>query len=212
MPTVKKAPQIKVIISKGRRTLASGRQRPVTGRSSSPKPGKTIPAEGKPKPGKAIPQQKITFKKGFGRPLDLSDIQKRHEQFLRQQREGKVKVTSIVGRDPRTGRRETLRVKYKRGVKVAAERQKQFALFGELEVIKEMSVTSSWVDMIHLVKFRGEPALAITFRDGFTALYPTTNIRDYEAMSKSASEGKFVWAALYHGRPGRGAPYISIGF
>ncbi len=157
----------------------------------------------KEKPGqpkaKTPPQQKITFKKGFGGALSAGAIKKRHQQFLRQQRELKVKVRSIVARKGR-------------GVKVAAKRLKQFAGFGEMEVIRERKVSSSWVSMIHLVKYQNRPALAITFRSGFVALYTTSNVRDYEAMSRAASKGKYVWAALYHGRPGAGAPYVSIGF
>ena len=145
------------------------------------------------------PQQEIKFKKGYGKATKAADIKKRHQQFLRQQREGKVKVRSIVGRKGR-------------GVKVAAGRLKQFAAMGEMEVIREKSVTSSWVRMIHLVKFRKQPALAVTFRNGFTALYTQSNVRDYEAMSRSASKGKYMWAAIYHGVPRAGSPYISIGF
>lgn len=171
-------------------------------------------------PGAKPPQQKIKFAKGFGKPLAQSAIKKRHQQFLRQQREGKVKVRSLVGRDVATGRQAVSRVTFKRGVKVATGRLKQFAGHGQLEVIKdskgrlmEKSVSSSWVSMIHLVMFNGTPALAVTFRkSGFVALYPTTNIRDYEAMSRAASKGKYIWTALYHGRKGMGAPYISIGF
>lgn len=160
-----------------------------------------------------VPQQKIKFVKGAGKPIDAASIKKRHQQFLRQQREGKVKVRSLVGREGRVGRQPARRQReFRRGVRVATTRLKQFASFGEMEVIREVRVTSSWVSMIHLVKFQNRPALAITFRDGFTALYPTTNIRDYEAMSRTASKGKFIWAALYHGIPGSGAPYISVGF
>jgi len=145
------------------------------------------------------PQQLVPFKPGAGKPFDPESIKLRHRQFLRQQRENKIKVRSIVARRGR-------------GVAVAARRLKQFAEFGEMEVIREMPVTSSWVSTIHLVKYQNQPALAITFHSGFTALYPTTNIRDYEAMSRSASKGKYIWASLYHGVPGAGAPYISIGF
>ncbi len=154
----------------------------------------------------APPQQKIRFRKG------VADAAKRAQQFDRQQRENQRIARSIVKRDVATGRQAVSRVTFKRGVKVAAGRLKQFAGFGELEVIREMNVTSSWVSQIHLVNFRRQPALAITFRSGFTALYPTTNIRDYEVMSAAASKGKFIWASLYHGIPGAGAPYISIGF
>ncbi len=163
-------------------------------------------------PGGPPPQQKIRFRKGVGKPLAPASIKKRSQQFERQQRENKVKVRSLVGRDPATGRQAVSRVTFKRGVKVAAKRLKQFAGFGELEVIREMNVTSSWVAAIHLVNFRREPALAVTFRSGFVALYTTTNIRDFEAMSSSASKGKYIWRALYFGVPGAGAPYISIGF
>ncbi len=159
------------------------------------------------------PQQKIKLVKGAGTPTGAPSIAKRHQQFLRQQREGKVKVRSLVGRDVARGRQASTRVTFKRGAKVATTRLKQFAEFGVLDVIREVKVTSSWVDTIHLVMLRDGPALAITFRkSGFTALYPTTNIRDYEAMSRAASKGKFIWAALYHGRPGQGVAYQQITF
>jgi hypothetical protein len=158
------------------------------------------------------PQQKIKFKMGFGKADVAADIAKRKKQFQRQQRENLARARSLVGRDPATGRQAVSRVTFKRGARVSAGRLKQFAEFGELEVIREMRVTSHWVSQIHLVVFRNQPALAITFRSGFTALYPTTNIRDYERMSASASKGGYIWATLYHGRPGAGAPYISIGF
>lgn len=167
------------------------------------------------------PQQKITFKKGYGKPFDPEAIKKRHQQFLRQQRELKAgPVRSLVGRAEQRGYQKRITgIEYKRGVKVAAKRLKQFAGHRQYEVITdkngrpiEKKVSSSWVSMVHLVMFNNQPALAITFHDGFTALYTSSNIRDYEAMSLSASKGKYIWAALYHGQPGRGAPYISIGF
>lgn len=158
------------------------------------------------------PQQRIKFKKGFGEALDKADIAKRKKQFERQQRENKVKARSIAGRDVATGRQAQRRSRFARGVRVATKRLKQFAEFGQLEIIREQHVTSSWVSMIHLVQLAGKPALAISFHDGFTALYPTTNIRDYETMSAAASKGGYIWATLYHGRPGQGAPYQSIGF
>lgn len=161
---------------------------------------------------KRRPQQGIRFKKGFGKPLAQADIEKRSQQFLRQQRENKAIARSIVGRDVATGRQATRRVTFKRGARVAAARLKQFAEFGNLEVIREVRVTSSWVSMIHLVQMRNGPGLAITFRDGFTALYPTTNIRDYETMAAAASKGKYIWTVLYHGIPGAGAPYQSVSF
>ncbi len=53
--------------------------------------------------------------------------------------------------------------------------------------------------------------LAITFRkSGFVALYPTTSIKDFEIMAASASKGKYIWTALYHGIPGAGAPYQEL--
>ena len=162
--------------------------------------------------GHTRPQQKIKLRIGHGKPLDPEDIATRKRQFQRQQRENKAKVRSLVRRDVATGRQASRRSQFKRGVAVATTRLKQFAEIGEMEVIREKAVSSSWVSMIHLVKLRGQPALAVTFRSGFTALYPTTNIRDYEAMSAAASKGGYIWAALYHGRPGQGAPYQQIGF
>jgi len=157
------------------------------------------------------PQQLVPFKPGAGKAFDPESIKLRHRQFLRQQRENKIKVRSIVRRSKQTGFQRRIKgVVFKRGVVVASTRLKQFAEFSEMEVIREMPVTSSWVSTIHLVKYQNQPALAITFHSGFTALYPTTNIRDYEAMSRSASKGKYIWASLYHGVPGAGAPYITF--
>jgi len=177
--------------------------------SSTTRPG-TKPT---PQIRKATPQQKIVFKKGFGKQFSPEDIAKRKKQFQRQQRENKKIARSLVKRDPSRGRQSARRSKFKRGQAVATKRLKLFrANIGELEVIKEMNVSSSWVSKIHLVMVSRRPALAITFHDEFVALYPTTNIRDYEAMSRSASKGGYIWAALYHGRPGQGVAYQSIGF
>lgn len=189
--------------------MATIRKRPATRKAASTmRPGTKVTPQSR----KRRPQQKITFKKGFGKPLAQADIEKRSRQFLRQQRENKVIARSIIGRDVATGRQAARRVTFKRGQRVATTRLKQFAEFGNLEVIREVRVSSSWVSMIHLVQMRNGPGLAITFRDGFTALYPTTNIRDYEIMAAAASKGKYIWFALYHGIPGAGAPYQSIGF
>jgi len=155
----------------------------------------------------------VKLRVGYGKQFDPADIAKRKKQFARQQGENKGKVRSLVARGTQRGRQERMRgVEFKRGVKVATTRLSILKGWGEMEVIAERSVTSSWVRMIHLVKFHGQPALAITFHSGFVALYPTTNIRDYEAMAAAASKGRYIWTALYHGRPGQGAPYISIGF
>ncbi len=189
--------------------MAKLRKRPATRKAASTlRPG-TKPV---PQARKRRPQEKITFRKGFGKATKQADIEKRSRQFIRQQRENKIIARSLVGRDVATGRQAAGRVTFKRGQQVAGKRLKQFAEFGNLEVIREVRVTSSWVSMIHLVQMRNGPGLAITFRDGFTALYPTTNIRDYEIMSAAASKGKYIWRALYHGIPGAGAPYQSIGF
>ena len=173
----------------------------------------TVPgSKATPQARKRRPQQKIKFRVGFGKPLDVEDIAKRKQQFERQQRENKQIARSIVGRDVARGRQAVRRVTFKRGQRVAATRLKQFAEFGELEVIREMNVTSSWVASIHLVIVAGEPALAITFRSGFVAMYPTTNIRDYETMSAAASKGGYIWRTLYFGIPGAGVPYQEIAF
>jgi hypothetical protein len=183
--------------------------------SSTTRPG----TKKTPQVRKRRPQQKIKLTVGFGKPLDKADIAKRKKQFERQQRENKAKARSLVRRDVARGRQASSRVTFKRGT-VGAQRLKQFAEIGNLEVVTdsrgrrmEKRVTSSWVSMIHLVMLRNGPALAITFRkSGFVALYPTTNITDYESMSRAASKGGWIWAVLYHGKPGRGVPYQSIGF
>jgi len=163
-----------------------------------------------PQSRKRRPQQKIKFAKGFGKPLKPADIKKRHQQFLRQQRENKVKVQSLVGRDYSTGRQAAGRTKFLRGAKIKTSRLKQFAEYGQMAIIREERVSSSWVSKIYLIMLQNGPALAISFRDGFTALYPSTNIRDYEAMSAAASKGGYIWAALYHGYKGQGAPYQEL--
>ena len=171
-----------------------------------------------PQKNKIRPQQRIKFKVGFGKPSSAEDIAKRKKQFQRQQRENKVIAKSLVRRDKARGRQASSRVNFKRGV-VASTRLKQFAEQGYLDVVTdsrgrrmEKTVSSSWVSMIHLVMMRNGPGLAITFHNGFTALYPSTNILDYEIMSASASKGGYIWKALYHGRPGQGVPYQSIVF
>ncbi len=158
-------------------------------------------------------QQKIKFAKGYGKPLAPESIAKRHQQFLRQQRENKVKVVSLVRRGEQRGRvgikgAPRRGVDFKRGRVIDPERLKQTAEYRQLTIIKRKAVTSSWVKEIQMVMFNGQPALAVVFNNGFKAVYPTTNVRDYEAMSRAASKGKYVWAALYHGKPGRGAPYF----
>ena len=185
--------------------FAIGRTRKA---ADTTRPGTKATAQAK----KRRPQQKIKTKEGFGKPFDADDIAKRKRQIQRQQRENKVKVRSLVGRDVARGRQASTRVVFKRGTRIAAKKLKQFAEFGAFEVIREKRVTSSWVSMIHLVMLQNGPALAISFHNGFTALYPTTNVRDYEIMAAAASKGGYIWRALYHGRPGQGVPYQSIGF
>jgi len=161
-------------------------------------------------PGPRPKAQFIKLKVGHGLPFDQEDIEERERQFLRQQARNKTIARSLVGRDPATGRQAVSRRTFKRGQRVAAGRLKQHAGAVQLEVLDERAVTSSWVERIFLVMFNNQPALAIKFHSGFTALYPTTNIRDFEVASRAASKGKYIWAALYHGVPGAGAPYISI--
>ena len=83
---------------------------------------------------------------------------------------------------------------------ISAKNLEPFAGFVHGQVIKTVAVTSSWVQQISLVMWGEQPALAITFHDGYTALYPTTTFRTFDRMADSASKGKFVWAALYYGK------------
>ncbi len=202
MAKIRRRPQVK---SRAAIKQALGATRKA---ASTDRPGTKATAQIK----KRRPVQRIPFKKGFGEAFDVEDIAKRKRQFQRQQRENKLRARSIVRRDVSTGRQAAGRSRFARGVRVATKRLKQFAEFGQLEVIREQAVSSSWVRMIHLVQLGKQPALAISFHDGFTALYPTTNIRDYEAMSRAASKGGYIWATLYFGRPGQGAPYQSVSF
>ena len=107
-------------------------------------------------------------------------------------------IKSIIGRT------KTLRVS--KGLK---ETLKQY---GQGEVIKERAVSSSWVAMIHLVRWQNHPALAVTFRNGVSVVYRHSGLRDYETMSGAPSKGKYIWRALYHGIPGAGAPYTIVVF
>jgi len=172
-----------------------------------------------PQAKKRRPVKKIKLRVGFGQPFAAEDIAKRKRQFQRQQAQNKTIARSLVRRDAARGRQAINRVNFKRGRAVATERIRQFKEFEELEVLRdsrgrlmEKHVNSSWVSMIHLVGFQDKPALAITFHNGFTALYPTTNLMDYETMSAAASKGGYIWASLYHGKPGQGVAYQSISF
>ncbi len=68
-------------------------------------------------------------------------------------------------------------------------------------------VNSSWVQSIELVMLGDQPALGVTFKNGVSVVYLTTNLQDFELMAAAASKGKFIWRRLYHGIPGAGAPY-----
>ena len=182
MPTAatqKRRALAKVRIAKGRRSLASGRRRPVP--TPKVRQLKTVVSPG-PRP----PAELVPFKKG------QVSLRARAGLFAKQKR-----VRSIIGRERLKGRPKEL---------------KQFAGAVQFEVLQERSVNSSWVRMIHLIMYNGKPALGVTFHSGVTVLYTTTAVNDYKRMADSASKGKFIWRALYHGRPGQGAPYIVIGF
>ena len=78
-------------------------------------------------------------------------------------------------------------------------------------IFEEKSVNSSWVTKIALVMWRGQPALGVSFKSGVSVVYRTTSEADYQRMATAASKGKFIWATLYHGIPGAGAPYTIVG-
>ncbi len=98
---------------------------------------------------------------------------------------------------PPAGRRPAVRG---RRAPISAKNLEPFLRFTHGQVIETISVTSTWVARIHLVMWGDQPALAVTFKSGFTALYPATTFRTFNRMRGSASKGKFVWAALYHDR------------
>jgi hypothetical protein len=79
-----------------------------------------------------------------------------------------------------------------------------------LEVLQSVTVNSSWVAAVLLVMYGQAPALGVRFKNGVTVVYTTTNITDFKHMAASASKGKFIWRALYHGVVGAGAPYQII--
>ncbi len=87
---------------------------------------------------------------------------------------------------------------------------KEFAGYADRAIIQTVAVNSSWVSQVLLVMFGGAPKLGVKFRDGTTIVYTTTNLTDFKHMAGAASKGKFIWAALYKGIPGAGAPYTVI--
>ncbi len=87
---------------------------------------------------------------------------------------------------------------------------KEFAGFAEGAIIQRIAVNSSWVREVLLVMQAGAPRLGATFHNGVSVVYTTSNLTDFKHMAGSASKGKFIWRALYHGKPGQGAPYTII--
>ncbi len=87
---------------------------------------------------------------------------------------------------------------------------KEFAGFADQAIIERRAVNSSWVAEILLVMFGGAPRLGVKFHDGTTIVYTTTNLTDWKHMAGAASKGKLIWAKLYKGVPGAGAPYTVI--
>jgi len=85
----------------------------------------------------------------------------------------------------------------------------QYGRLSEGDVLEEEVVNSSWVKRIFLIVWGGRPALAVEF-NRITVVYPTTNVTNFKHMAAAASKGKYVWAALYHGIPKAGAPYVPI--
>ena len=156
--------------------------------------GKTPPMKQK-SPGPTPKQAKRRVLKG------QVSLAARATVFARQQREQRVR--SIVGRKGR-------------GKLTPAQQQelqrKTFAGAVNMEVLAEQSVNSSWVSMIHLIMYAGQPALGVTFRSGVTVIYTRSSLKDYEAMAAAGSKGKFIWARLYHGIPGAGSPYTIVVF
>ena len=79
---------------------------------------------------------------------------------------------------------------------------------GGIIYLETRKVESSWVDYIHLVRIvdTGLDHLTVTFLDGYTCIYTSTNVTDYFAMKSAPSKGKYVWAHLY----GQGRRVISV--
>ncbi len=87
---------------------------------------------------------------------------------------------------------------------------KEFAGYADRAIIQTVPVNSSWVSQVLLVMFGGAPKLGVKFNDGTTIVYTTSNLTDFKHMAGAASKGRFIWAALYKGVPGAGAPYTVI--
>lgn len=67
----------------------------------------------------------------------------------------------------------------------------------EFNIVKSQAVSSSWVQVVHLVNVGGYLETMIEFRDGARCHYPGTTEADYNRLLRSSSKGKEVWASFY---------------
>jgi len=88
---------------------------------------------------------------------------------------------------------------------------KQYGDIAPGTILEERPVNSTWVKSIFLYMLGEQPALGVRFkRDDVAIVYTNTNLADFRQMALAASKGKFIWARLYHGIPGAGAPYKRV--
>ena len=146
------------------------------------------------KPGRVQPRPKPRAIKKLKGQVTLAA---RATIFARQQRERRVR--SIVGRVG-TGR---LTPEQQRDLRAFAGRKRD-------AILQRIPVNSSWVAEVLLVATGDGPALGVKFLNDVTVVYTNTSLNDFEMMARAASKGKFIWARLYHGIPGAGAPYRKI--
>lgn len=76
---------------------------------------------------------------------------------------------------------------------------------GRIQYIEGYMPHSSWVFMVHLVRYsKFPPAVAIEFLDGVTCYYPGTNRQQYMTFKRRKSAGKHIHRHYYH------RPYVVI--
>lgn len=76
---------------------------------------------------------------------------------------------------------------------------------GRIEYIEGYMPHSSWVFMVHLVRYsKFRPAVAVEFLDGVTCYYPGTTRQQYMTFKRRVSAGKHIHKYYYH------RPYVVI--
>ena len=167
-------------LSKVQRKAAKGRTKLV----AAARPGRVKRA-----PGPTPPLERVKVLKG------QRSLKARAGLFAKQQR--KDRLRSIAARKGR-GR-----------MKIPGQ-LKQYADIPPGTILEERPVNSSWVASIFIYMLGRYPALGVRFLNGVAVVYTNTNLDDFRRMADAASKGKFIWARLYHGIPGAGAPYKVI--